>query len=48
MNGPTALDMTVFHHALDRKRVVGDDFDRIIEDLTVIERVALRKIHADN
>jgi hypothetical protein len=41
MNGVVALDMNVFHHALDRKGVVGEEFDDFIDDLRTIERAAL-------
>lgn len=48
MNGPVGLDYNVFHHAMDRKGIVGDEFDKLIQDLGTIEQAALLKIHDDN
>ena len=42
--GPVGLDYTVFHHALDRKNVKGDEFDEFIHDLQVIEQTALKEL----
>lgn len=47
MNGPTGLDFNVFHHALDRKGVTGDEFDDMMRDIRIIELAALAKIHED-
>lgn len=46
MGGPIGLDYGVIHYALDRKGVVGDDFDQIMDDIRVVEAAALAKIHA--
>lgn len=45
MGGPIGLDYNVFHHALDRKRVSGADFDEAMQKLRVIESEALRQLH---
>lgn len=39
--GPIGLDMTVFHHALDRKGIKGDEYDEFVDLLSVIESAAL-------
>lgn len=41
MAGPVALNMQVFHHALDRKKIPEDEYDRFILDLLIIEPIAL-------
>lgn len=46
MNGPVSLDFNVFHHALDRKGVKGDEYDVWIDKLRTIEGVALKHIHS--
>lgn len=45
MNGPVALDYNVFQHALDRKGIVGDKYERIMSALAVIESAALIEIN---
>lgn len=45
--GPVGLDMSVFHHALDRKGIKGDEFDEFVEDLLVIESAALKVFAED-
>lgn len=45
MNGPAGLDFTVIHHALDRKGITGEEFDRYVSDMQTIEQAALLKIH---
>jgi hypothetical protein len=47
MNGPTALDLNVFQHALDRKGVEADEYEQILHDLRIIEQAALVKIHGN-
>lgn len=47
MGGPIGLDFTVFHHALDRKKVEGDEYDQFLDDLRIIERAALIQIHSN-
>jgi len=44
-NGPVALDLGVFQHALDRKGITGEQYDEFIYSLTVIESAALKEIH---
>ena len=39
--GPIGLDMSVFHDALDRKGIKGNEFDDFVVDLGVIEAAAL-------
>lgn len=46
MNGPTALDYNVIHHALDRRGITGEEFEQAIDDMRVIESAALVQIHA--
>ena len=46
MNGPVALDFTVFHHELDRKRVPDELYDVYVWKLKTIEQSALKWIHA--
>lgn len=43
--GVIGLDYNVFHHALDRKGVVGDEFDDLVWQLGVIEIAALKEHH---
>jgi len=38
--GPIGLDMNVFHHALDRKKIGEEEYDEFIDDLRVIESSA--------
>lgn len=45
MNGPVALDYTVFHHELDRKGVPEDEYDKIVWQLKIVEEQALKWIH---
>jgi hypothetical protein len=45
MNGPVALDYTVFHHELDRKGVPEDEYDKIVWQLKIVEEQALKLIH---
>jgi Phage related hypothetical protein (DUF1799). len=45
MGGATGLDFNVFHHALDRKGVTGEDYDEWVYKLTVIESEALKQMH---
>lgn len=42
--GPIGLDFNVIHHALDRKGVKGDEYDKFIDDLRTIEQAALKEI----
>jgi Phage related hypothetical protein (DUF1799) len=44
-NGRESLDMNVFQHALDRKGVVGQDYERALWNLSVIESAALELFH---
>jgi hypothetical protein len=44
--GPAGLDLAIFHAALDRKGITGDEFDAINADLGIIEQAALKNIHA--
>lgn len=39
--GLIGLDFTVFHHALDRKGITGDEYDEYVDDLRVIENAAM-------
>lgn len=43
-NGPVSLDMVVFHHAMERKKLSDDDFDEWIDKLRVIQHEALNRI----
>lgn len=43
-NGPVALDMVVFHTALERKRLNDEQFDEWIAKLRVIQQEALNRI----
>lgn len=43
-SGPAGLDMTVFHHALDRKGISEHEYDDWIKQLSIIEREALRQM----
>jgi hypothetical protein len=45
-NGPAGLDFNVFHHAMDRRGVAGDQYDQFVFDLRTIEQAALLKIHS--
>ena len=45
MNGPFALDMNVFQHALDRKQVSGEQYDEMIFKLSIVESEALKWLH---
>lgn len=38
--GAVGLDFNVFHHALDRKGITGDEYDEFISDLREIENAA--------
>lgn len=44
-NGPAALDLNVFQNVLDKRGVSREDYDRIMDDLCVIEGAALTQIH---
>lgn len=46
--GPYALDLTVFHHELNRKKVPEDDYDDILWRLGVIEAAALVQLNKRN
>lgn len=45
--GPIGLDFSVFHHALDRKGVKGDEYDQFVHDLQVIENAAMLAMRKD-
>jgi hypothetical protein len=45
MNGPIGLDFNVFHHALDRKGIAGEDYDEWILKLGIIEAEALKQLN---
>jgi Phage related hypothetical protein (DUF1799). len=45
MAGPYALDMTIFHHELDRKKVPDEDYDEMLWKLGIIEPAALKKLN---
>lgn len=47
-HGLYALDLNVFHHALDRKGVVGEEFDEYLEKLSTIESAALVQIRRNS
>jgi hypothetical protein len=40
-----ALDYNVFHHALDRRGVRGEQFEEWIDKLGTIEVAALKHLH---
>jgi hypothetical protein len=43
--GPIGLDMLVFLHELDRKKVPEDDYDEMLWKLGVIENAALKQLN---
>lgn len=43
-NGPIGLDMTVFHHELDRKGIPADEYDTWIHQLRIIQAEALHRM----
>lgn len=45
MAGPYALDLTVFHHEMDRKKVEEEKYDEMLWMLGVIEAAALKHLH---
>lgn len=45
MGGPVGLDMTVFFHEMDRKKIPEDDYDEMVYHLSVIESAALKILH---
>jgi hypothetical protein len=45
MGGAYGLDMTVFHHELDRKKVPDDLYDYMLWQLSVIEDAALKQLN---
>lgn len=45
VNGPAALDFTLFVAALERNGVKGEEFDRVIGELGVVEAQALFNLH---
>lgn len=45
MAGPTGLDMTIFFHELDRKKVPDDEYDEMLWKLSVIEDAALKHLN---
>lgn len=45
MGGPAGLDMLVFMHELDRKKVPEDEYDDMLWKLTLIEGFALKQLH---
>ena len=45
MGGPIGIDMTVFFHELDRKKVPEDLYDEMLWKLTVIEGAALKQLN---
>lgn len=45
MGSPVGLDMLVFFHELDRKKVPEDLYDEMVWKLTVIESAALKQLH---
>ena len=44
-NGPVGLDYNVVFHELERKGLVGDDYDDMMASIRVIEGTALAAIH---
>ncbi|MFS2007974.1 DUF1799 domain-containing protein [Duganella sp. CT11-25] len=40
-NGPTGLNYMVVHHKLDRANLDPDEYERRMQDLQIMERVAL-------
>jgi hypothetical protein len=46
MNGPVALDYGVLFHCMDRMHLEDDEYDRLFDDVKVIEAGALSAIHA--
>lgn len=45
MGGPYALDMMVFFHELDRKKVPDDEYDEMVGKLAVIEATAIKQLN---
>lgn len=45
MAGAIGLDMTIFFHELDRKKVPDDEYDEMLWMLTVIEGAALKQMN---
>lgn len=45
MGGPIGLDMTVFFHELDRKKVPPELYDDMLWKLQIIEGAALTQLH---
>ena len=45
MHGPVALDLNIFQHELTRKKLSESEFDRMIEQLAIIEGEALKWIN---
>lgn len=44
MNGPVALDFNVFQHELQRKGVGEAEYDRIMDQLAIVESEALKQM----
>lgn len=44
VNGVIGLDYNVFHHALDRKGIKGEEYEECIWSLSVIEAAAMQEI----
>lgn len=45
MGGATGLDMNVFLHELDRKKIPDTLYDEMVFKLTVIEDASLKHLH---
>lgn len=45
-NGPYALDFSVFFQALDRKGIVGEEFEEYVDKLRIIERAVIAKLQS--
>lgn len=48
MGGAAGLDYTVFQNELKQKGVKGKKFERIMDDLGIIEMAALEHLHAES
>lgn len=47
MAGAAGLDYSVFHHALEQKGIKGKKFERMMDDLGIIEMAALEHLNAE-
>jgi len=46
MSGPRALDYGPLFTLMDRLRLTDDDWQQMLDDIRVIERAALERMHA--